>query len=509
MPLINSINPFFDVVLRLPISTWQPSTGSRSPENDCPFSNWSAQFDFRELFNKGMESRSWLIIAILVCSVTLSSCRELKVTVKHKHNHKQHDSAKYNHTLATILVQYASAVRVILKCIMSLLVYMSDLTELFAWTCSRCNGLTEGFEILELIVDVKWCLQGFVGFAANLNAVVIAFRGTQETSIQNWVEDLFWKQLDINYPGVDGAMVHHGFYNAYNDSSLRPGVLSAVQLAKELYGDTNIMVTGHSMGGAMAALCGLDLRVILTLGEQQKVQVMTFGQPRIGNAVFASYYSQVVPDTFRVTHGNDMVPHLPPYYSYFPQKTYHHFPREIRVELENLPRLAHSVSTKVTFMSIRLCLIHVPYRSGSAILHLEALFIQSRRFVMVLGKIQHVAGKYIFPSKLLRNCVCDPLDSCYFYYTKFRTVHLYSKCFMRFSKPFCRSVRGNSIADHLIYYGVEMGCNESTSTCRIVMDRGLAAYGSTDVDGNFVILRDPPKSVLKLNADGGNRHTLV
>ncbi|XP_047983649.1 lipase [Salvia hispanica] len=362
-----------------------------------------------------MESRSWLVVAILICSVTLSSCRELKVTVKHKHNHKQHDSAKYNHTLATILVQYASAV------------YMSDLTELFTWTCSRCNGLTEGFEILELIVDVKWCLQGFVGFAANLNAVVIAFRGTQETSIQNWVEDLFWKQLDINYPGVDGAMVHHGFYNAYNDSSLRPGVLSAVQLAKELYGDTDIMVTGHSMGGAMAALCGLDLR--LTLGKQQKVQVVTFGQPRIGNAVFASYYSEVVPDTFRVTHGNDMVPHLPPYYSYFPQKTYHHFPREVWIR-------------DLAFGS----------------------------FVYTVEKVCDGSGE-------------DPTCS--------------------------RSVRGNSIADHLIYYGVEMGCNESTSTCRIVMDQGLAAYGLTDADGNFVVLRDPPKSVLKLNTDGGNRSTLV
>lgn len=26
-------------------------------------------------------------------------------------------------------------------------------------------------------------------------------------SIQNWVQDLYWKQLDINYPGMDDAMV--------------------------------------------------------------------------------------------------------------------------------------------------------------------------------------------------------------------------------------------------------------------------------------------------------------
>ena len=58
---------------------------------------------------------------------------------------------------------------------------------------------------------------------------------------------------------------------------------------------------------------------------------MTFGQPRIGNAVFASYYSELVPNTIRVTNGHDIVPHLPPYYYYFPEKTYHHFAREVNL----------------------------------------------------------------------------------------------------------------------------------------------------------------------------------
>lgn len=58
--------------------------------------------------------------------------------------------------------------------------------------------------------------------------------------------------------------MHHGFYTAYHNTSLRPGILSAVEAAKELYGDIKIMVTGHSMGGAMAAFCALDLMVIVT-----------------------------------------------------------------------------------------------------------------------------------------------------------------------------------------------------------------------------------------------------
>ncbi|KAK4388474.1 Lipase [Sesamum angolense] len=362
-----------------------------APNFDPGRSNWHGNKDFADC-------------GVFISLFVFSSCRELNLKVKNKHN-QQHQFASYNHTLARILVQYASAV------------YLSDLTELFTWTCSRCGGPTEGFEIIELIVDVQHCLQAFVGVAADLNAIVIAFRGTQETSIQNWVEDLYWKQLDSDYPGVDDAKVHHGFYSAYHNTSLRPGILNAVQEAKELYGDIKIMVTGHSMGGAMAAFCGLDLR--LSLGEQN-VQVLTFGQPRIGNAVFASYYSQVVPNTIRVTNGHDVVPHLPPYYYYFPQKAYHHFPREVWL-----------------------------YNIG-------------------FGSLIYTVEK-----------VCDDSGE----------------------DPTCsRSVRGNSISDHLTYYGVQMGC-DSSSGCKIIMDPRVVGYGKTDQEGNLILSRDPSRSILKLKTD--------
>ena len=58
--------------------------------------------------------------------------------------------------------------------------------------------------------------------------------------------------------------VHHGFYSAYHNTTVRPAVLDAVKRAKKFYGENiKIMVTGHSMGGAMAAFCGLDLVVII------------------------------------------------------------------------------------------------------------------------------------------------------------------------------------------------------------------------------------------------------
>ncbi|GJX13383.1 hypothetical protein Tco_0205141 [Tanacetum coccineum] len=41
------------------------------------------------------------------------------------------ESLLYNHTLTRTMVEYASAV------------YTADSTELFTWTCSRCDGLTK------------------------------------------------------------------------------------------------------------------------------------------------------------------------------------------------------------------------------------------------------------------------------------------------------------------------------------------------------------------------------
>lgn len=335
---------------------------------------------------------------VFLCFCLVSEGRAIS-ELKIRHDGYSHI---YNHTLAKRLVEYASAV------------YMDDLTELFTWTCSRCTDLTKGFEMIELLVDVQNCLQAFVGVDHDLNSTIIAFRGTQEHSIQNWIDDLFWKQLDLNYEDMPDAMVHHGFYSAYHNTTMRPGILSAVEEIQELYGDLSIMVTGHSMGGAMASFCALDLTVNNGASD---VQLMTFGQPRVGNAVFASYFSKLVPKAIRVTNDHDIVPHLPPYYYYFPQKTYHHFPREVWL---------HNVG---------------------------------------LGSLIYLVEE-----------ICDKSGE----------------------DPSCsRSVSGNSIGDHLEYYGVRL-CADTWSSCKIIMGPTRLPH-RVDSFGNIRMSRKPSKlSFLKL-----------
>ncbi|KAG0498458.1 hypothetical protein HPP92_003149 [Vanilla planifolia] len=276
-----------------------------------------------------MERRRWLVAIILACLITtcvgrmLSSNEELM-------NKDNDENILYNSTLVQILLEYTAAV------------YTADLTALFTWTCERCTDMTEGFEVVEVIVDIKSCLQAYVGVARDLNSVIVVFRGTQENSIQNWIEDLYWKQLDLNYDEMPGAMVHHGFYAAYHNTTMRSGVLIGLQKTRELYGDMRITVVGHSMGGAMAAFCALDLKVNYGVDD---VQLMTFGQPRIGNAIFSSYFKTHLPNAVRVTNGHDVVPHLPPYYPLFPHKTYHHFPTEVWIHNVGIGSLVYSAET--------------------------------------------------------------------------------------------------------------------------------------------------------------------
>lgn len=229
----------------------------------------------------------------------------------------------YNRAKTLVLVEYASAV------------YTVDDVSLLTWTCSRCKGQTKGFKIHSLIIDTH-CLQAFVGVAENLNAIVIAFRGTQDTSMQNWAEDLYFKELDLNYPGPTDAMVHSGFYAAYHNTTIRERVLDAVIDILRIRSDLSIMITGHSMGGAMATFCALDLAAHYALKD---IEVVTFGQPRVGNYAFAMYYNEYVPSTIRVTHAHDIVPHLPPYYAWLGEKTYHHFATEVWIYRLALGRL--------------------------------------------------------------------------------------------------------------------------------------------------------------------------
>lgn len=150
------------------------------------------------------------------------------------------------------------------------------------------------------------------GFLAKSVAgeLVAAMRGTD--TILEWIHDFaFLFEPDPIHAG--GGMTEDGFTSIYD--SLRVGAadrapkpIEAIQAQVRAGGIEKIVVTGHSLGAALATLLGLD--VGLNSGVKNR-EVYTFASPRVGELFFHHAYDSVMPKTYRVHNRPDVVPLLP------------------------------------------------------------------------------------------------------------------------------------------------------------------------------------------------------
>jgi len=137
------------------------------------------------------------------------------------------------------------------------------------------------------------------------DGVVVAFRGTlpfdihQVPTLFDWLQNFDAQPIAASefFPGC----VHSGFFSAFtnlrqslvNELNSRSGKISA---AKPL------LITGHSKGGALAALLGWHATDSLGI----PVKVVTFAAARSGDAAFATAYDAKRIDHVRYEYGNDI-----------------------------------------------------------------------------------------------------------------------------------------------------------------------------------------------------------
>jgi len=135
----------------------------------------------------------------------------------------------------------------------------------------------------------------FHGFVASQRDVaIVAFRGTE--SIGNALTDV---ETALVRHGIFPGLVHLGFAHAADTVYPTVRVL-ATALDRRL----PILVTGHSLGGALASLVAHRLA-----SEAFPVRaVYTYGSPRPGDRNFRDAYR--LPN-YRFVNDNDLVPHLP------------------------------------------------------------------------------------------------------------------------------------------------------------------------------------------------------
>jgi hypothetical protein len=95
------------------------------------------------------------------------------------------------------------------------------------------------------------------------DGITIAFRGTQTTSLLDWLQNaaLFLSDVDEEKYKIQGK-IHTGFYRGTKSiwKPLRGIIKEMIQEAEDKGWSKNIYLTGHSKGGAMASIAAILLK---------------------------------------------------------------------------------------------------------------------------------------------------------------------------------------------------------------------------------------------------------
>lgn len=137
--------------------------------------------------------------------------------------------------------------------------------------------------------------------------LVFAIRGSE--SVSDFLADSFcWKE---KFQDVDAGnvRVHAGFLGQYQ--AMRFAVISAIYKMIWKAQNKSVVFTGHSLGGALATLCGAATKNEF---PDLHVSVYTFGSPRVGNKAFTEVF-KAVDVSVRCVNGSDLVTSIP-YWGY-------------------------------------------------------------------------------------------------------------------------------------------------------------------------------------------------
>jgi triacylglycerol lipase len=135
---------------------------------------------------------------------------------------------------------------------------------------------------------------------ANDKTIVVAFRGTEPTKLQDWMTD-----ADLDFVDGMGGKVHEGFSRAL--TYVYQDILDTI--VEFQTNGQSLWFTGHSLGGALATLAVAKLRYE---NDKPIYGLYTFGQPRAGNRDYErTFNNDFKSRAFRFVNNNDVVPRIP------------------------------------------------------------------------------------------------------------------------------------------------------------------------------------------------------
>jgi len=138
--------------------------------------------------------------------------------------------------------------------------------------------------------------------------LIVSFRGTQTAG--DWLNNIDFVHEPYR-PDPAAGNVHQGFQHVYY--AIRDSLIGLV--TARLAGITEILVTGHSLGGALTALAMPDLLSVIAAAQPAAPALAptlyNLESPRVGNRAFQTYFNSKT-GCWRIVNIWDVVPHVPP-----------------------------------------------------------------------------------------------------------------------------------------------------------------------------------------------------
>lgn len=157
---------------------------------------------------------------------------------------------------------------------------------------------------------------------------VLAFRGTELSEPSDIKSDLIAGKYNAEVEGK----VHRGFREECNKVSSE--IFEAI---KNITPESELYITGHSLGGAMATIYASRLQ------DYHPVTLVTFGSPRVGTKKFVN---ELTAPHYRVVNDIDIVTNAPPTFMKF-----RHHGQEVHLDTAGAlrkPSLFEDIKTSVT-----------------------------------------------------------------------------------------------------------------------------------------------------------------
>ncbi len=145
-----------------------------------------------------------------------------------------------------------------------------------------------------------------LGFVAhNSSQVFVVFRGTS-LAIEWTKVNARFKQVPCKFGSNTFGNVHKGFLQYYKSvAGEMHSLLGPIVQGKEL------VVTGHSLGGGVAAVALADC-LARYRNKASKISSYSFACPRVGDLSYNKKLALLDAEAYRIVNTEDLVPNLPP-----------------------------------------------------------------------------------------------------------------------------------------------------------------------------------------------------